>query len=54
MITKKNTVKKRLKKSAKKTVIVTKEHLKTTETLFPEKVARANKILSGTTLPDTL
>ena len=50
-IAKKNTVK-RLKTRAKKTVVVTKQHIEAKDTLFPKKVARGNKILSGTILPD--
>jgi len=46
-VVKKKTAKKLLKKRAI-TVTVIKSHIDPKDTLFPEKVARANKILSNT------
>ena len=43
-IARKNTRKKRLKKRPVETVIIIQETIKAEDTLFPEKVARANEI----------
>ena len=51
-IARKNTRKKRLKKRPMETVIIIQETIKAEDTLFPEKVAKMNKILSNTKLPD--
>jgi len=52
-ITGKKTAKKRLKRS-QKTVIVIQQNIAAKETLFPEKVARANKILGNTRFHDSI
>jgi hypothetical protein len=49
--TRKNTRKKRLKKRPVETVIIINENIKAEDTLFPEKVARANEILSNNPNP---
>jgi hypothetical protein len=49
-VAKKNDVKKVLKKRSAATVVVIESRIAAKETLFPEKVARANKILSNTKL----
>jgi hypothetical protein len=45
--TRKKTQKRRLKKRTIETVIIIKEDIKAEDTLFPEKVARANELLSN-------
>lgn len=49
-IAKKNTAKRKWKKRPAETVVVV-ESIAAKDTLFPEKVAKANKILSKTKLP---
>lgn len=44
-LTRKKSPKKRLKKWKAEIVIIIKEHIKAEDTLFPEKVAKMNKIL---------
>lgn len=43
-LTRKNNKKRRLKKRKTETVIIIQEYIKAEETLFPEKVARANEL----------
>ena len=50
-IAKKNTAKKKLKKRPAETVVVVESRIAAKDTLFPAKVAKANKILSKTRLP---
>jgi hypothetical protein len=47
-IAKKNTAKKKRKKRLAETVVVVESRIAAKDTLFPEKVAKANKILSKT------
>jgi hypothetical protein len=47
----KNTVKKKRKKTLAETVVVVESRIAAKDTLFPGKVAKANKILSKTKLP---
>ena len=47
-VAKKIPVKKRLKKKAAATVVVVRSRTSANDSLFPEKVARAKKILSNT------
>ena len=49
---KKKSTKKRLGKKTQTTVVVVEQSIKAKDTLFPEKVARANKILSNTKFHD--
>jgi hypothetical protein len=49
---KKNTTRKPLKKRGQKTVIVIESRIAAKDTLFPEKVAMANKILKNTRFHD--
>jgi hypothetical protein len=51
-IGKKNTARKRLKKSTQTLIDTAERHLAGKEILFPEKVARANGILSKTKFHD--
>jgi hypothetical protein len=51
-ITRKKSAKKRLSKKAQKTVVVIEQPIEARDTIFPEKVARANKILSNTKFHD--
>ena len=46
--TRKNTTRKPIKKRAPATVVVMESKIAAKDTLFPEKVARANKILKNT------
>ena len=50
-MTKKNNIRKALRK--RQTVIVIESQIDAKDTLFPEKVARANKILSNTKFKDS-
>jgi|HubBroStandDraft_2_1064218.scaffolds.fasta_scaffold639796_1 hypothetical protein len=50
-VAKNNTTKKKRKKRSAETVTVVESHIAAEETLFPEKVVKANKILSKTKLP---
>jgi hypothetical protein len=50
-IAKKNTPKKKRKKRPIETVVVVESRIAPKDTLFPGKVAKANKILSKTKLP---
>ncbi len=50
-IAKKNTAKKKRMKRAAKTIVVVESRIAAKDTLFPKKVAKANKILSKTKLP---
>ena len=50
-IAKKNTAKKKRKKRPAETVVVVESRIAAKDTLFPGKVAKANKILSKTKLP---
>jgi hypothetical protein len=50
-VAKKNTARKHLKKRTQ-TVIVIESSIAAKDTLFPEKVARANKVLSNTKFHD--
>lgn len=47
-VDKRNTARKLLKKRKATTVVVIESRIAANDTLFPEKVARANKILSNT------
>jgi hypothetical protein len=47
-VAKKNTARKILKKRKAATVVVIESRITAKDTLFPEKVAKANKILSNT------
>lgn len=47
-VDKKNTARKLLKKRKATTIVVIESRIAAKDTLFPEKVARANKILSNT------
>jgi hypothetical protein len=53
-VTKKNTAKKNLRKRSSATVVVIESRIAAKDTLFPEKVARANKILSNTKSLDSI
>ncbi len=46
-LTRKKTSKKRLRKRNVETVIIIKENIKAEDTLFPEKVAKMNKLLDN-------
>jgi hypothetical protein len=50
-IAKRNTTKKKRKKRSVDAIIVVESRIAAKDTLFPEKVAKANKILSKTKLP---
>jgi hypothetical protein len=50
-IAKKNTARKKMKKRPSETVVVVESRISAKDTLFPGKVAKANKILSKTKLP---
>jgi hypothetical protein len=52
MSRRKNNKRKRLRKRTAETVIIIQETIKAEDTLFPEKVAKMNEILSNTKLPD--
>jgi hypothetical protein len=51
-IIKKKTVRKSLKKRANPTVVVVESSISAEETLFPEKVAKAKKVLQNATFSD--
>ncbi len=53
-VAKKNTTKKNLRKRSSATVVVIESRIAAKDTLFPEKVARANKILSNTKSLDSI
>jgi hypothetical protein len=53
-VARKNAVKKILKKRKAATVVVIESRIAAKDTLFPEKVAKANKILSNTKLLDSV
>ncbi len=47
-LAKKNSIKRTTKKTSPTVVVVTKSQIKVKDTLFPEKLARAKKILGST------
>jgi hypothetical protein len=53
-VAKKNTARKILKKRKAATVVVIESRIAAKDTLFPEKVAKANKILSNTKFLDSV
>lgn len=46
-LARKNTRKRRLKKRTAETIIIIKEEIKAEDTLFPEKVAKMNELLTN-------
>jgi hypothetical protein len=52
LLTRKKATKKRLKRRKVETVIIIQETINAEDTLFPEKVARANEIMKNVKLPD--